>query len=171
VPPAAVLAKAVQALESQKRSADNELSIILDSDDFLQAQELETDMMATLAEYQRLCDCFDEVSEYHDALLGDLSTATSRLAEVADSSIIESMNRDIALLEQQLNNYPPRRPDLDVSADELRRVMAQIGSTLSAEECSAAKAIEMEKVSAAELLRLEGTAVIRLKQVMNQAIV
>jgi hypothetical protein len=175
IPPTVdVLRKTLQTLESRKAAAEQTLSQLLASDEFSQWRELEADLITAYEEYRRLQDCFEEVGEYQDVVLNDLSIARSRVYDDLGSDIT-TMKRDIATMEQKFSDSQVGKRestgDVETDPEDLRRRITQIRSTLAAEKCSAAKAIEMEKASALELRDLESAAIIRLSRAMGQQLV
>jgi hypothetical protein len=161
-------------LEARKREAEATLSAILQSDPFCYAEELEADLITDFEEHQRLTDCLDEVREYHEILCNDLTTATESLRSSAASPEVNEIQRDIAAMERKLNDIRSRgdlSANWDLNPQEIQKRIAHLTGTLSAERCSTAVAVDLEKTSAAQLKNLERGALIRLEQAMRLHVV
>jgi hypothetical protein len=169
-----LLRKTVARLESRKKDADITLSTILNGDAFCYAQELEADLITDFEEYQRLLDCLEEVREYHEVICSDFAAAHARLRSDAESVDLKDIRRDIGAIERELNEIRNMRDlsaDSELSPEEIRGRIAQIRQTLSAEQCSAATAVEIETTSAGKLRDLQRSALIRLEQAMRRQVV
>jgi hypothetical protein len=170
VPSLVLLRQTLAKLETRKQEAESNLSAILTGDAFCLARELEADLITAYEESRRLRECLEEVQEYDEILCGDFVAARDRLRSDGFPIDVKSIKQDIASMERDLNEIRGRRDlsgDCDLTTEQIRNRIAQLTSTLSAERCSTATAVDLEQRSASQLRNLERGALTRLEQAMR----